>query len=464
MTAAPKYATARTPGLHSYGARAAVVSEALGAPLMPWQQLVADVALELHPTIPGAWHYRRVIVSVPRQAGKTTLMRAIAIDRALSRPGVQAFLTAQTGKDARARWRDWVKAIDAPGCPLAPFVDVRKAAGSEALTFPNGSFVSPFAPTPKSLHGYTPPLVMVDEAWAFDEAAGQELEAAISPAQITLPDRQLWLVSTMGDASSTWFHAMIDRARETVGDPNSDTAFFEWSADDALDPYDPATLAFHPALGYTQTLEDLVEQAARESPGNWRRGFLNLRTHTRETVVDVALFDALAAAPHPTPPMGECVIAYAVAGDRSGSSVWAAHQADGVPCLHLVASRAGSAWVAPVIRELHARGPRAIVADDAGHTRTVTATLTTDGVPVDASSTADYVTACAAFLGHITDGTLRHDAAPELRDAVEAAALRPMAGGKGFDDARSSGPIDHLKAATLAAFRAEHLPTLIPIF
>lgn len=49
---AAAYATARDLSVKSYGARAAVVAQALGTPLMPWQRQVADVALEVDPDDP----------------------------------------------------------------------------------------------------------------------------------------------------------------------------------------------------------------------------------------------------------------------------------------------------------------------------------------------------------------------------------------------------------------------------
>lgn len=464
MSAAAKYATARDIAAPTAGAGIAVVSEALGAPFMPWQQQVADVAGERWLPDLRQWRYQVVVVTVPRQAGKTTLLRAVAVHRALTTDRARVFLTAQTGKDARARWKDWVDAVTARTSPLVAHAHVRRSAGTEALTFPNASAISPFAPTPKSLHGYTPPLVMVDEVWAFDGPAGAELEAAISPAQITLPDRQLWLVSTAGDASSAWLRDWVDKGRASVGDPDSRIAYFEWSADETLDPYDPATLAFHPAVGHTQDAAALISQSQRETPGNWRRGYLNLWSSTSEALVDLAAFDDLAPeTPHDPPTGAAAWISYAVAGDRSGASIWAAHMFAGAPCVHLVATRAGSAWVAPVAAQLHTAGCR-LVADDAGHTRAVTATLATDGIPVATLSTAEYATASTALIAHIEDGTFTHDGSPELRAALDVAAMRPMAGGRGFDDRTSSGPIDHLKAVACAAWRAEHAPTVIPIF
>ena len=163
-----------TPGLGAgadpeVGRRAAGMSLALGAPFMPWQRQVADVALEAQPLVPGAMRYPLVVVTVPRQSGKTTLLRAVAMVRAMSRPRHEVVYTAQTGKDARKQWRAWCSAITEPPSPFAGVAHLRRSQGSEALTLPNSSSVAPFTPAPKSLHGSSPPTVFVDEAWSFDE-------------------------------------------------------------------------------------------------------------------------------------------------------------------------------------------------------------------------------------------------------------------------------------------------------
>ena len=43
----PRFATARTPSRDTLGPQIAAVARALGQPLLPWQQLVADVGFEL---------------------------------------------------------------------------------------------------------------------------------------------------------------------------------------------------------------------------------------------------------------------------------------------------------------------------------------------------------------------------------------------------------------------------------
>ena len=297
---APRYSTRRDPSARTAGPQVGIVAAALGTPLMPWQQLVSDVALELDPERPDRWRYPVVVVTVPRQAGKTTLVSTIAVHRALTRPRARIFMTAQTGKDARARWKDLAdRVLDSP---LADHAAALRGAGTESLTFPNRSVIRPFAPVRTALHGESPPLVVIDEAWAFDAARGEDLMGAIRPAQITLPSRQLWLISTAGTDESAFLREWVEVGRAAVDDPSSGVAYFEWSADDELDAYDPETWAFHPALGHTIDVGDLAAEAERATRGTFERAYLNRWTVTGETIIDLDVFDRRRA--EQTPPPG----------------------------------------------------------------------------------------------------------------------------------------------------------------
>ena len=471
MTSAPpaRYATRRTPTLPTGGRRAAGMSLALGAPFMPWQRQVADVALEAHPLVPGAMRYPLVVVTVPRQSGKTTLLRAVAMVRAMSRPRHEVVYTAQTGKDARKQWRAWCSAITEPPSPFAGVAHLRRSQGSEALTLPNSSSVAPFTPAPKSLHGSSPPTVFVDEAWSFDEELAVDLMGAITPAQITLLDRQLWIVSTMGDARSTWWNGLVEQGRASVDDPNATMAYFEWSADPVragLDPYGVDTLQFHPALGHTQTVDSLLETAHNGStpPGEWLRAFLNLQAAVDTTVVDLATFDELQDSAHDLDPT-EAVVSYAVARDRSGATVYGAHPhpTTGRPCLHFIRTGPGASWLVDAVAQLHKRA-REVVVDDSGHTRPITRALAARGVHPRKLTPGEWATASTALLGDVADSTMHHDGATELRDALQVAATSPLAGGIAFSDKRSRGNTDALRAATVAAFAVRDTNTAPPIF
>src|SRR6266487_2151200 len=108
----PRYATPRNVERETFGPQIAAVSKRLGQPSMPWQQLVADVGGELMVLPNGRVvpAYREVIVTVPRQSGKTTVVLSWMIQRAhgWGSPQRMAY-TAQTGNDARKKLvEDWV--------------------------------------------------------------------------------------------------------------------------------------------------------------------------------------------------------------------------------------------------------------------------------------------------------------------------------------------------------------------
>src|SRR5688572_29464794 len=98
----PQYQTPRSLNRPTRGVYVAKIARALGQPLMPWQSLVADVAGEMLPD--GTPAFREVIVTVPRQQGKTTWLLAMEVERCTLRDRPQRVAyTAQTGSDARKK-------------------------------------------------------------------------------------------------------------------------------------------------------------------------------------------------------------------------------------------------------------------------------------------------------------------------------------------------------------------------
>ena len=99
--------------------------------------VVADVALERHPET-GKLMYREVRLTVPRQSGKTTMLLALILTRALGAPDQDIRYTAQSGLDARKKWfDDWLPALSSSR--FENFYKPRLANGHEALRFRNGS-------------------------------------------------------------------------------------------------------------------------------------------------------------------------------------------------------------------------------------------------------------------------------------------------------------------------------------
>lgn len=470
---APRYAPERDPRMASDGGKVAVVARALGTPLLPWQQLVADVATEYNPADvasahdpriapgrPRRWRYRTVVITVPRQCGKSVLTRIVQVQRALMSAGHHVFMTAQMGKDAAERWADLAEAVESSDVLSRLAHPPRRSVGSQAVRFKNRSWIRPFAPGPKAVHGYSPHLVSIDEAWAFDAAEGEALLAAIRPAMQTRTDRQLWIVSTAGDARSAFLRDLVDRGRAGT-DP--DMAYFEWSADPDADPYDPDTWRFHPGLGHLITLDDLAGEAEAmrgTAHGAFLRGYLNLSTLSRETVLPLDRWDALAAEQTP-PPVRSLHLAYDVDADRRAAAIWAAWREGETTQTRCVMYRHGWTWLAPTIAQLREDWrPATIGADDAGPARQVTDELrTTYGLDIEPLGARDFATATGSVIA-ATDpdaaGNLAHDGSPIVRAAIENAATRRLGQAIAWDRNASLAGISPLIALTVAARLAEH--------
>ena len=322
MSAPARYAPAPTPGAEHETWHVEAMGRLLGTPLMPWQSQVARVATERRADGQG-WRYTTIVLTVPRQSGKTTLMRAVMAERTLRYPRSQAWYSAQSGKDARERWADLV---DVAEQRFPALVNVKRGAGAECLEWKSGGGkVRTFAPTRKALHGYTPQLVMLDEAFSYDEDLGAALMGAIVPAQATLSERQLWIVSTAGDGDSAWLRQWVERGRESLADPSTEIAYFEWSAPDDLDLTDPTSFAaFHPAVGYTQTVETLAAARETMSPGEYQRAFGNRWTSQKRTIVPAEVVKAATnTAQRPPSSLAGVTLAFDVSPSRHYASIWA---------------------------------------------------------------------------------------------------------------------------------------------
>lgn len=414
---------------------------------MPWQQHVADVALEIDPRS-GRLAYRRVILTVPRQSGKTTLMLALFMHRMLGMgsPQVAAY-GAQNGLDARMRLqREWHGVGPQPSGILQRSAVLREtytpswATGAEALLFHNGSRLQVVAGTEKSGHGQTLDLAMVDEA--FSQRDGR-LEQALSPAMITRPEPQLWFISTAGSPSDTWFREKVERGRESA-DGADGLAFFEWSAPADADPRDrDVWRACMPGLGYTISEPAVAAESLGMAPDEFRRAYLNQwvdRGTDGAFPMDrwLSLIDA-------TPPLGAPTFGVATAPDRSWAAIAAAwRRPDGAVQIALGddSYQEGTAWVAGRVAELRARYGSRVLVDTASR-----------GLVPDTAepSQADQAKAHNALSDAVAAGTVRHGNENALNMSVRGAGWRPM-GDTRVLDRKGSTDISPLIAASLAVY------------
>lgn len=460
-----KYATPRDPSRRTDGGRIAKIAAGLGKPGMPWQRTVWDVATERGPF--GELVYEIVFVTVPRQSGKTTAYTPVQLDRVITMPGIKTFYTAQTGKDARSRFNDIVKLVQ--DSPLDAVAKYRYSTGDEAIIFPNGSALKIFAPVVAALHGETPPLVGMDEIWELEEALGDALvEGAIIPAQVTLAgQRQLWLFSTAGTALSRFMRKWVDRGRESVesaGEKWPRLAYFEAGLFDGDDPYDPDAIArFHPAVGYTHTVDDLLAIAGQVSRATWLRAFCNVWTEAEDPLFSAEDWAALEVAPAGIPKRSEITVTYEVGADNDCGVIMANwRDDDGAPCNRVLHAAPGTTWMHDLVVYLYREWKPAVVgADDGGPTRRITDRLrrTLGAEAIVTTGGTDYATACMAWLTYARDRELKQDGSLTLSNSIAHLVLKKYGDVTKFSRNDSTGAIAGAIAGAVGIWLHDHRET-----
>jgi hypothetical protein len=432
----------------------------MGRPLMPWQAYVADVALEVDEQ--GRFAYQLVVVTVPRQSGKTTLFGAVMDHRALVTPRGRVWFTQQSGKHAV----DWLINEHWPLlAPFVPKVQLRRAAGSEHIKWvPSGGLIRPFPPTPDGLHSKVSDLVVVDEPWAFDLVRGQQLDTAIVPTMATRPNAQTWKVSTAGDASSTWWLGTVEAGRAAVNaGRTSGIAYFDWSCPNELDPTDPVSWPlYHPAFGRTIGPEAMTAALDQFGPDEFARSFGNRWVSTLERVIPLAAWRAALEADPVLPEPGGVALGFDVAGDRSDAAIVAAwRDPTGVAHIEVADQRPGVGWLVGRLGELVERWrPRAVVYDTNGPAIDVADAATRARLELEGLKTKEYVAACLGFLEALVADppTLRYRQHPALDSAANDAVRRAVGEAWGWGRRQSAGSLAALTAATVAVWGFDHAP------
>lgn len=246
----------------------AAVADALGLPFTPWQQYVADVALEYELLDLQVMHsgvvidtvkvpqllYREVRLWVPRQSGKTVLLLALMVWRCMfgadewypdlafnGRRAQWVTFWSTSGQHAKHKFVDEFQPILARCEALQGEYVPRDQNGHEAFIWSNEALFQLGTSAKGSGHGDPLDLVCADEFFAQTD---DRIEDAARATGITRRSPQLWFVSTFGGED--------EEARSTISEPlwrkvddgrercrlhlHAPVATFEYSAADEDEP------------------------------------------------------------------------------------------------------------------------------------------------------------------------------------------------------------------------------------
>ena len=415
---------------------------------MPWQRQIIDVILEVDDS--GTPYYREAWVTVPRQAGKTTLLFVAELDRCLNwRDGERVLYSAQSQHDAGKKLlQDQVPLLEQS--PLKAAIErTYAAAGNQAVLFKNKSRIDTLANTPDAGHGKTNVgLAVLDEAFSDID---DRREQAVIPAMATRRDAQLLGISTAGTDTSALLLRKVALGRAAVEAGTTEgIAYFEWSAEDGCDPDDPQVWAnTHPALGYTID-EAVIKHARTTMPeGEFRRAFLNQWTSADERVIPLDIW--LAVQSETAGPGGNRFLSVDVMPDRSAGTIAGATDQGFV---EIIQHNFGTQWLAPAVIELAKKHRCAVALDPNGPAGTVEYHLTQAGVKVIPVAGNELAQACGYFFDQVIERKLTIRRNGLLDEAISAATKQPMGDSWRWARGKTSTDLSPLMASSLAVWIA----------
>lgn len=349
----------------------------LGLDLMPWQRWFLLHALELHPTDVGAdgaplFRFRKVLLLVGRQNGKSTVMQALTLWRMFVDRCSLVIGTAQDLEIAESLLRESYELAEEAEELSSELGPLMRGAGKMSFRLRSGETYKVKAASRRGGRGLSGELVLLDE---LREHQSWDAWGAVTKTTNAQERAQIYGISNAGDVSSIVLRHLRKLAHVRVGDPDGlakgsapdqlvpedmdpdelgledddSLGIFEWSARPGCAVGDRDGWAQgNPALGYRIRESTLASDAASDPEWifrtevlcQWSDGTLEgpFPPGAWEASGDIASSRAEGAA------VALCV---ETSWDRSTTYIGlASTRADGVPFVELVTQRAGVDWVA----------------------------------------------------------------------------------------------------------------------
>jgi hypothetical protein len=439
----------------SYGAEAAGwIGRYLHDELRPWQRYALERILEHRAD--GSLRWRRIILTVSRQSGKSILSRGVCGWRVgaadLFQEPQEVLHVANLRATAQRIWTPAARTLEESLGAV-----VRRSNGQEAIELEDGSAWRLAASTLDGGVGSSVSLAFVDEAW---RVARDVVDGSIAPTMLERRSPQMILVSTAGDGGSKLLLEDRDDAIAQLDDPDAARILIlEWSAPpeayvDDRDAWRLASPHWTPAR-----LEALEHAYATSSEGDWRRQYLNQWVLAARSWIAPAQWNDATELELALPRSPAGTVAINDQDGRPGSCGYVLAVADGERVL--VSGRAFASrralWAALELLGRERRGAELLY--PASFERHV---ARLPGFRASKVGTLEQRAGYGPTLGAVIDGRLRHDGDPELtRQMLTATPVTVPDVGTSLSARRSPGPI-YLARAAVWAVGAELRPERRP--
>jgi phage terminase large subunit-like protein len=406
-----------------------------------------------------------VVMSIPRQVGKTFMVGSIIFALCLLYPGLTVIWTAHRTRTSNETFRK-MQGLAGRARVKAHVLEVRRANGEQEITFRNGSRIMFGAREQGFGRGFDEVDVIVfDEAQILTEKALEDMVAATNqsrhPAGALLfymgtPPRPV----DPGEVFTNKRAKALDNKAKGVGD----MVYVEISADPGADPDDRRQWAIaNPSYPKRTPEESMLrlrenvgsdESFGREALGLWDDDGTN-------TIVPLVKWNLLAdLSDDPAPHVGPVVLAVDSDPARKRSTIVAVgNRAVGPPLLEITCdadeipdNRAGVDWVeSRIVKICGNTTVTAVVIDELSAAASLIKPLTDAGIPVVTTNSRKLAQAWGQFHDAVVEtGDLVHLGDPLMTEAIRAAVTRPVGDAEAPDRKKPTADITPLTAGMLA--------------
>lgn len=491
----------------------------LGITLRPWQKWLLIHALELTPD--GRYRFRKVIIIVGRQNGKTKLIEVLALwwlfvdsDSFPEHVPADEFLVLGTAQDkdtAKKVWRKVLRRCN-PNVQKWPsrFSPAEREAivpalvaqamppyetnGSEAITLKNGAQYQIAASTSGGGRGDSISRAVMDE---LREQRNWEGWAALSKTLNGTFNSQLWAISSAGDARSVVLKDLRDAAvaalkewdeyvtagllsaEEYANGHDTSIGLFEWSAPEGcpLDDAD-AYLQANPSIGHGYEVEALLSDLESGEPESvtrtevmcqWVESTIEPFMDPKwSELTDAPLVDGRGQLVDPGSQIAEgshMTIGIDTSWNRSMTYIAVAgYRDDGLIHVEVVRMRAGMLWVVPeVVRIAKEQGITHVAVQSRGcPAADFVQPLQEAGLEVVEIFGTTMLNSAGRLKDRVRDELLRHRGQPILDMAMANGVAKQLSGMDVWDRAGSVVDVAPAVAVTNAVLALETTEKMQP--
>jgi hypothetical protein len=432
------------------------VCERIGIIFDPWQRDLNCCILAK--TRAGLFAADTVLLSIPRQVGKTFDVGGVVFADSIINPGTTTVWTAHRFKVARESFnemRAWAKSP-----LLAPHIDydeITTAAGNECIPFRNGSRIVFAARERGAIRGFTKVRRLVlDEAQILTDHALSDLVPTMNQAR----NPQIILMCTPPKPSDPG--EVVTRLRdEALSGESAGVLYVEMSAPRGSSPDDrQAWRKANPSYPRRTPAKAVLRMRKLLSAEDFMREALGIWDAVAGRVIDPVMWrmcaDPGSVADDPV------ALAFSVAPDGSSACIAVCgRRADDRYHGELTEPpRSGTAWLLPRLLELAEKhDPCVLVLNPAGAAGALEKDLAEHGFStkpgpgerrLQVTGMREYAQACGALAQDVANSRWRHLGQGPLDAAVTGARVRPLADAWAWSWKTSTADISPLEAVTLA--------------